>query len=87
MAAGGLGGTDLGGNIGTAGGIGNPGTFTSLGTIVFVDPLQITGVGLAANSATNQTNLLTNPNTAPSTEEIEKRDKENKQKREAAVCK
>src|SRR5882672_10864835 len=81
---------------GGAGGLGGatsglPGIKGTDGTILIsmlafsVPPLP--EVTLASNTAIRETNLLTSTNTAPSTEELEKKNNDSKQKKDVAVCK
>jgi len=81
---------------GGAGGLGGatgglPGVKGTDGTILIsmlafsVPPLP--EVTLASNTAIRETNLLTSPNTAPSTDELEKKNNDSKQKKDTAVCK
>jgi len=81
--AGGAGGADFGFGAGTPGAPGGLGTIAFLGTVEIVNP----NLGLDSNAVIQGTNQLLNTNTAPSTEELEKKDKQNKQKKDAAVCK
>jgi hypothetical protein len=81
---GGAGGADFGQGAGTPGLPGaGAGTFTVAGTITLVNP----SLGPEGGAVIQGTNQLALGNTAPSTEDTQKKNEDNKKKNQAAACK